>query len=217
MTMTDDMVTYYARRAAEYDRVYEIPQWQRDLETLGTRVPAFFDGRRVFEVACGTGYWTRYAALQALSVDATDVNEDTLVIARARRYAQATVTFRRVDAYTSPTDQQTFDAGFAAFWLSHVDAGRRRDFLDAFHARLESGSPVLMFDERPTAGRGLRTSRTDATGNRYEMRSLLNGERFEIIKNFYSGEQLEELFSRYGHECSYEELENFWVFSYRVT
>ena len=27
----------------------------------------------------------------------------------------------------------------------------------------------------------------------------------------------EELFSRYGHTHSYEELENFWVFRYRVS
>ena len=215
--MTDDMVVYYARRAAEYDSVYEIPQWQRDVETLRKRVPTFFDGRRVFEVACGTGYWTQYAALQALGVEATDVNEETLVIARSRHYGRAKVTFSRADAYTPSTDRRTFDAGFAAFWLSHVDAGRWRDFLDAFHTRLERGAPVLMFDERPTAGRGLPTSRMDTAGNRYEMRHLRNGERFEIIKNFYGGEQLGELFGPYGHECSYEELENFWVFSYRTT
>ena len=32
--MTDDMVVYYARRAAEYDSVYEMPQWQRDVEIV---------------------------------------------------------------------------------------------------------------------------------------------------------------------------------------
>jgi len=215
--MTDEMVTYYARRAPEYDRVYERPQWRRDVETLSALVPPFFRGRRVFEVACGTGYWTRYAALQALSVHATDVNEDTLVIARARDYGRARVTFGRVDAYTPPADRRTCDAGLAAFWLSHVDLGRSRDFLDAFHARLESGSPVLMFDERSTAARGLPTSRTDAAGNRYEMRSLLGHERFEIIKNFYDREQLAKLFDPYGHGVRYEELDNFWVFSYQVS
>jgi len=28
-------------------------------------------------------------------------------------------------------------------------------------------------------------SRLDAAGNRYEMRRLASGERFEIVKNFY--------------------------------
>ena len=29
--MTQEMIAYYAQRAAEYDRVYEIPRWQDDL------------------------------------------------------------------------------------------------------------------------------------------------------------------------------------------
>ena len=60
--MTREMVTYYVWRAAEYDEIYALPQWQRDLETLRRLVSACFEGRRVFEVACGTGYWTQFAA-----------------------------------------------------------------------------------------------------------------------------------------------------------
>ena len=214
--MTDEMVTYYARRAAEYDRVYEIPEWRRDLEVLRSRVAEFFAGRRVFEVACGTGYWTRYAALQAVSVDAIDVNEETLAIARSRHYPGARPTFARVDAYAMSGDRKTRDAGLAAFWLSHVDLGRMREFLEAFHAHLVPDAPVMMFDERPIAVRGLPASRADPAGNRYELRRLANGERFEIIKNFYDGKVLAEMFGTYGRACSYEDLENFWVFTYRV-
>ena len=69
---------------------------------------------------------------------------------------------------------------------------------------------------RPTAVRGLPASRADAAGNRYEMQRLGNGDRFEVIKNFYDGSALGELFGRYGHASSYAELENFWLFTYRV-
>ena len=214
--MTDEMVRYYARRAAEYDRVYDTPAWQADLTVLRSWVSALFAGRRVFEVACGTGYWTQYAALEAHSVDAADVNEETLVLARARHYPGAKPTFTRRDAYTRPDGPQTFDAALAAFWLSHVELGGMRKFLDAFHARLSPGASVLMFDERPTAVRGLPASRTDPAGNRYETRRLASGERFEIIKNFFDGKALAALFGQYGDRFSYEELENFWVFTYHV-
>src|SRR6266404_6690398 len=63
------------------DRVAELPAWQPALADLRRRVPGFFAGRRVFEVACGTGYWTAYVATPALGVHATDVNDETLALA----------------------------------------------------------------------------------------------------------------------------------------
>ena len=88
----------------------------------------------------------------------------------------------RHDAYASLLELGQFNAGLAGFWLSHVDISRLRDFLDAFHAHLEPRACVLLFDERWTPNRRLPTSRTDAVGNRYEMRQLSSGTRFEIIK-----------------------------------
>jgi demethylmenaquinone methyltransferase/2-methoxy-6-polyprenyl-1,4-benzoquinol methylase len=214
--MTQEMVHYYAERAAEYDDIYKIPPWQGSVTALKEQIPPFFAGRRVFEVACGTGYWTQYAAQHAISVYATDVNETTLAIARMRAYGHAEVTFGRHDAYASHPELGRFNAGLAGFWLSHVDISRLHDFLDAFHAHLEPGAWVLMFDERLTSNRRLPTSRTDAVGNRYEMRQLSSGTRFEIIKNFYDAPQLKECFGEYGQAFSYQELQYFWVFSYQV-
>src|ERR1700719_1232337 len=84
--MTQEMTAYYARRAAEYERVYTGPRWQDDLARLRPRVTELFADRRVFEVACGTGYWTHVAAERARAVHATDLNDDTLAIARAKSY-----------------------------------------------------------------------------------------------------------------------------------
>ena len=60
-----DLLTYYAARAAEYENVYAKPERQSDLARLRETVPAYFVGRRVLEVACGTGYWTRLIAPHA--------------------------------------------------------------------------------------------------------------------------------------------------------
>jgi len=36
--VTEEMTAYYARRAAEYERVYAGPRWQDDLAVLRPRV-----------------------------------------------------------------------------------------------------------------------------------------------------------------------------------
>jgi demethylmenaquinone methyltransferase/2-methoxy-6-polyprenyl-1,4-benzoquinol methylase len=215
--VTEEMVAYYAQRAAEYERVYASPRWQEDLEEIRGRIRAVFAGRRLFEVACGTGYWTRHAAERALHVHATDVNDDTLVLARAKTY-RARVTFERRDAYAPATGSARFDAGLAALWLSHVDLGRMDEFLRAFHSHLEPGAVVFMFDERLGDDRERRApaSRTDATGNRYEMRRLESGERFEIVKNAFDRPRLDRLIGPYATGLTYQELRGFWTLQYAV-
>ena len=72
---------YYQRRAGEYDRVYAKPERQADLATLPAEVAGLLAGRRVLEVAAGTGWWTDVLAASAAGVVATDVNRSTLEVA----------------------------------------------------------------------------------------------------------------------------------------
>jgi demethylmenaquinone methyltransferase/2-methoxy-6-polyprenyl-1,4-benzoquinol methylase len=214
--MTQEMTAYYARRAAEYERVYTSPRWQADLGHLRPHVADFFAGRRVFEVACGTGYWTHVAAERARAVHATDVNDDTLALARAKTYA-APVSFERRDAYAPAVAPERFDAGLAGLWLSHVDLARMDAFLRAFHSHLEPGARVLMFDERATDERpNPPASRVDEAGNRYEMRRLQDGKRFEIVKNLFDRVRLEALIRPHATGVSYRELRYFWRLEYVV-
>ena len=211
--MTQEMTRYYAERAAEYERVYAQPAWQGDLPIVRQRVLETFPGRRVFEVACGTGYWTALLARVARSVHGEDVNAETLALACARRYG-VPVTLARADAYTPGIGG--FDAGLAALWLSHVDLSRMDEFLTAFHSRLVPGAVVLMFDERGAPNRRAIATRTDAAGNRYEKRRISAGREFEIVKNFFDGETLTRRLAPRGTDLVFEELERFWILRYRA-
>src|ERR1700730_7470623 len=212
--MTQEMTAYYARRAAEYERVYTGPRWQGDLAVLRPRVAEFFAGRRVFEVACGTGYWTRVAAERALAVHGTALNDGPLALARAK-IDPAPVSFERGDAYAPAAGPARFDAGLAGLWLSHVDLARMDEFLRAFHSHLAPGAAVQMFDERPPdEGPNPPASRVDDAGNRYEMRRLQDGERFEIVKNLFDCARLEALVAPHAAVLTCRELQFFWLLEY---
>src|SRR5436305_941751 len=93
------MRDYYAQRAAYSDRFYLEPERQRDLRTMEAWLPSMFVGRRVLEVACGTGWWTPRGASFAREWLATDLNPETIEVAR-RKEMPSCVRFETVDAYT---------------------------------------------------------------------------------------------------------------------
>ena len=127
-TDSSPLQAYYAARAEEYDKVYEKPERQADLRLIERWLPAVLSGKTVLEIACGTGYWTRFIAPVAMSVVAIDSAQETLRIARERVPA-GNVRFEVADAYALAPHRGGFDAAFAGFWFSHVPLERRREFL----------------------------------------------------------------------------------------
>jgi ubiquinone/menaquinone biosynthesis C-methylase UbiE len=116
----DKLADYYARRAPEYERFYDKPERQADLSLLRERVARLFAGRRVLEIACGTGYWTAVMAPEAREVMALDVNEEVLALAREKPLPAGKVEFKLADAFALPDLGRRHDGLFAGFWWSHV-------------------------------------------------------------------------------------------------
>src|SRR5437879_9405991 len=84
MSIESSMVNYYAERAKEYERIYQKPERQQELQQLRDFVQRAFANSRVLEIACGTGYWTEILSASAASIVATDINEEVLAIARSK-------------------------------------------------------------------------------------------------------------------------------------
>src|SRR5688572_27929581 len=160
-----DLVGYYRRRALEYEAIYAKPERQADLAALRTLIPERLRGAHVLEVACGTGYWTQLIADTAASVLGTDLAEEPLRIAQAKRYS-GNVTFREADAYELGA-LGSFDAAFAGFWWSHVPRRRIHAFLASLHGCLARGARVLLLDNRYVPGSSTAISSLDAEGNTY--------------------------------------------------
>jgi ubiquinone/menaquinone biosynthesis C-methylase UbiE len=209
------METYYARRAAEYEKIYDKPERQADLARLRAELPPLFEGERMLEIACGTGYWTPLIAAQAKSVLAIDAVEDVLAIARSKDYPHSNVRFEQADAYALPAWPEKFSACFAGFWWSHVPLTRLDAFLGNLHQRLEPGARVVFLDNRYVEGSSTPVSRRDADGS-YQLRRLADGSNHELLKNFPAAEEMEKRLAPYGMEIRFLPYQYYWVASYRT-
>jgi len=133
---------YYHHRAPEYDEVYTRPARQGDMLVVRARLTDCSAGKHVLELAAGTGWWTSVLADTAASVTATDVNQATLDVARARRAWPPSVGFAVADALQLQAIQGDFDAAFAGFFWSHVPLAKIDTFLEGLMLRLLPGSPL---------------------------------------------------------------------------
>ncbi|MGZ5274999.1 MAG: class I SAM-dependent methyltransferase [Caldimonas sp.] len=204
--------SYYAERAAEYDRVYDKPERQDDLRALKRRLPPLFSGTRLIEVACGTGYWTQFIAPGAREVVALDAAPETLAIARGR--VGANVECLVGDAYDLPSDRGLFDAAFAGFWFSHVARRRRREFLEGLGRVLVPSAQVVLLDNRYVEGSSLPIAERDAEGDTWQTRTLSDGSVHRVLKNFPTETELRELVAGLGESAVMENFEYYWVFRY---
>ena len=167
-------------------------------------------------MACGTGYWTRVLATRAEHIVATDLTAETLAVARARRLPPERVEFRPADAYALPDDLGRFDAAVACFWWSHVPSVERPRFYESLHRRLEPGARVVLLDNLYVPGSSTPISRTDETGDTYQLRALGSGETFEVLKNFPTEGLLRAEAAHFAEEAEFRRLDYYWTFRYEL-
>ena len=214
MNQPMDMKAYYARRAAEYEKIYARPERQADLSLLTAAIQDACQGRDVLDVACGTGYFTAHAARRARSVTGIDANEETLAIARAKGLANAR--FALADAYAIPAQPQLRDGALVTFWWSHIPLARIDEFLRGLHRHLVPGAVVLIADNTYVEGSSTPICRRDDSGNTYQTRALENGERYEVLKNFPPPEALGAWGERFGDQVDVRFLAYYWLLQYRL-
>lgn len=212
----DSMAAYYKQRAAYYERVYFKPERQDDLRKMEAWLPGVFAGRRVLEIATGTGWWTPHGAAQAAHWRATDLNPETLAVARSKRMP-ACVQVQMLDAYTfAELGDERFDAAFAGCWWSHVPLARLPGWLDALHARLAPGAVVVMLDNRYVPASSTPISRTAADGNTYQQRALDDGSTHEVLKNFPTAAQAIAALGPRARDAEWVDWTHYWALRYTL-
>jgi len=204
---------YYAERAAEYDEVYRKPERQADLAELGGLLPPVVAGKRVLEIAAGTGYWTQVLSATAATITATDLNAETIAIATQRRYGPARVSFQTADAYRLDTVPGDFDLVFCGFWWSHIPRADIARFLTGVRERTGPGTGLILLDNRYVSGSNHPITRTGPDGDTYQQRKLADGRSYEVLKNFPDKPQLEADLAGAAVNLTWTELEYFWLAS----
>ena len=213
--IASDMIEYYGRRAGVYDRVYDKPERRQALLAVAERLQAAVRQKEVYELACGTGYWTRIMADAAASVFATDINESMLELARNRNAGFGNVHFARENLYDQPSGAP---AGvlFAGFIWSHIDVREMPAFLDALRVRVGPGGQVFLVDNLFVPGSNTPLEAPDGFGNTYQIRELEDGGRFKILKNFPTEGQMRKWWEPYASQLEWLELEYFWVAEIKI-
>jgi SAM-dependent methyltransferase len=216
MTGDAPLIDYYARRAHEYERIYEKPERQKDLEICRNLFRKMLAGRNVLEIACGTGFWTQVISQTANSITATDINEEVLQIARTKTYG-CNVRFQKADAFDLvPASPNDFTAGLAVAWWSHLRKSQIKSFFDRFHQLFPAGSLLVFMDNKFVPGSNTPISRTDDEGNTYQVRRLEDGSEHEILKNFPNENEIRAAVENSSAEISWTELTYYWILAYKL-
>ena len=209
---------YYDNRAPEYEDKYrrDEPERQAEQHEMAAALKDLFRGKRVLEVACGTGFWTEVIAQVAQHVVATDVSLRMLEIAREKRLPDNRVDFVVADAFELESVAGEFDAGLANFWLSHVRKAELSRFLAGFHRRLGNGAVVFMADDIYIPGVGGDLVLEDGDQDTYKRRKLADGSEYTIVKNYFDGAALRALLSQNAEHLHIHMGNYHWWVSYTV-
>ncbi len=190
-----DTRAYYRARASEYEQWLrrqgryahgpdDDDDWRGELRTLSQFAGAAAGGR-VFEIASGTGWWTRVLARGA-RVIASDYAPEMLAEARRRDPAGAQVQRCRCDAYRLPVRSASCDGCVFGFWLSHVPVPRAAAFVREAARVVRPGGRILLLDSRQDPQSGAHDQRTAGPRVQRQLRRLNDGREFHIWKIYWT-------------------------------
>ena len=212
--MNTDLIKYYKDRANEYEKIYSKPERQTELNFFSNQLQEIFANKTVFEVACGTGYWTERIAETANHITATDINETVLEIARNKNYPKKNVSYLVFDLYT-PINSSQHDNLFAGFIWSHVKKQELLVFINSINKLVKKGGLIVIMDNNYVEGSNHPITETDSFGNTYQTRKLEDESSHLILKNFPDEPFLRQQFNSLQGEFNYLKTEYFWMITFK--
>jgi ubiquinone/menaquinone biosynthesis C-methylase UbiE len=174
------MKAYYDARAPEYDEWYEgtgrfaereRPAWNQIVGTLAETLSAM-PPARTLDVACGTGYATRWLPGE---ITGLDQSERMLRIAGERL---PDAQFVRGEALELPFPDRAFERVTAMHFYGHLGIDDRGRFL----AEARRVAPELVIVDSAL--------REDVQPEEWQERILNDGSRWDVLKRYFTAEGL---------------------------
>jgi ubiquinone/menaquinone biosynthesis C-methylase UbiE len=171
---------YYDARAAEYDDWWEgsglfeqrdRPGWESERESLFV-VLAALEPMPTLDVACGTGYLTRYLPGRITGLD----QSPAMIEIAAKRVPSAH--FVQGDALPLPFADRSFGRIVASHFYGHLEEDDRIAFL----AEAQRVAPELVVVDAAL--------REDVEPAEWQERILNDGSRWQVYKRFFEPDQL---------------------------
>lgn len=212
--MNADQVHYYAERAREYEKIYMRPERQDEIVQIKELLKKEFNGLNVFEVACGTGFWTQAISESANSILATDINQSVIDVAREKEFGSANVEFQIMNMFEIEPNQLKFNGGFGGTIWSHIPKQDFNFFLEHFLSKIEAGGKVIFLDNIYVEGHSTPIATEDKEENTYQVRTLNDGSQYVVMKNFPSDLEIRSMLSDVAENLKITRFTDFWVASF---
>lgn len=213
--MNSDIISYYKDRAKEYEKIYSKPERKCDLLLAEQILQEIFIGKNVFEIACGTGYWTLKISVTAKYILATDINESVIEIAKSKNYSPSKVNFQIVDIFDL-TNIQKHENLFGGFIWSHIKLQDLDNLINAVNSHVQKNGTIVFMDNNYVEGSNLPLTDKDDYGNTYQTRTLKNGTIHKILKNFPTENFIRERLSNKAMDIKFFNLQYYWILIYKT-
>lgn len=209
-----EQILYYQKRAKEYELIYQKPERQKDLSLIKEYLEKQFIDKTIIEIACGTGYWTEVLSKPSKSILATDINPKVLQIAQNKKYLKQNITFEIKDIEDLKYVSGNFEGLFGGFIWSHIRKEDIEDFLKMALNQVKEGAEIVFLDNKFIAGSSTPIIKIDDNGNTFQIRELMSGEKFEILKNFPHPDEMKGLIDKVGNDFEWLDFDYYWIIKF---
>ena len=174
------MKAYYEARAEEYDDWWEgsglfeqrdRPGWETERESLFSALAAL-QPAPTLDVACGTGYLTRYLPGRVTGLD----HSAAMLEIAAKRIPSAR--FVRSDALPLPFGDGSFERVFTSHFYGHLEEDDRRSFL----TEARRVAPELVIVDSAL--------RDGVESVEWQQRTLNDGSQWQVYKRYFDPAEL---------------------------